>query len=114
MPRSGADSVSLLLSTPLTRYCVRLTGRLLRREDAIEDALSNKLAQRALKREADAAAAQREIENFTAEFKNAARKCFQLIDKDQGGTLSHEEIVEAVKSDKVANAASYDRAPLNL
>jgi len=73
---------------------------LLRREDAIEDALSNKLAQRALKREADAAAAQREIENFTAEFKNAARKCFQLIDKDQGGTLSHEEIVEAVKSDK--------------
>ena len=48
-----------------TRYCVRLTGRLLRREDAIEDALSNKLAQRALKREADAAAAQREIENFT-------------------------------------------------
>ena len=100
MPRSGADAVSLLLSTPLTRYCVRLTGRLLRREDAIEDALSNKLAQRALKREADAAAAQREIENFTAEFKNAARKCFQLIDKDQGGTLSHEEIVEAVKSDK--------------
>ena len=100
MPRSGADSVSLLLSTPSTRYCVRLTGRLLRREDAIEDALSNKLAQRALKREADAAAAQREIENFTAEFKNAARKCFQLIDKDQGGTLSHSEIVEAVKSDK--------------
>ena len=43
----------------------RLTDRLPRREDAIEDALSNKLAQRALKREADAAAAQREIENFT-------------------------------------------------
>ena len=97
--------VSLLPSfyaVDATRYRVsaRLTGRLLRREDAIEDALSNKLAQRALKREADAAAAQREIENFTAEFKNAARKCFQLIDKDQGGTLSHEEIVEAVKSDK--------------
>ena len=100
MLRSGADSVSLLLSTPSTRYYVRLTGRVPRREDAIEDALSNKLAQRALKREADAAAAQREIENFTAEFKNAARKCFQLIDKDQGGTLSHSEIVEAVKSDK--------------
>ena len=100
MPRSGADAVSLRLSTPSTRYCVRLTGRSRRREDAIEEALSNKLAQRALKREADAAAAQREIENFTAEFKNAARKCFQLIDKDQGGTLSHSEIVEAVKSDK--------------
>ena len=65
MPRSGADAVSLRLSTPSTRYCVRLTGRSRRREDAIEEALSNKLAQRALKREADAAAAQREIENFT-------------------------------------------------
>ena len=49
-----------------------------------------------------------------AEFKNAARKCFQLIDKDQGGTLSHSEIVEAVKSDKVANAASYNAANFNL
>ena len=35
-----------------------------------------------------------------AEFKNAARKCFQLIDKDQGGTLSHSEIVEALDEDK--------------
>ena len=41
---------------------VRLTGRVPRREDAIEDALSNKLAQRALKREADAAARERQEE----------------------------------------------------
>ena len=51
-------------------------------------------------RDSDAAAAQREIENFTAEFKNAARKCFQMIDKDGGGTLSTDEIVTAVKEDK--------------
>ena len=31
---------------------------------------------------------------------NAARKCFELIDKDGGGTLSTAEIVEAVKSDE--------------
>ena len=48
----------------------------------------------------EAKAAAKEIEEFTGEFKSAARRCFQLIDKDQGGTLSHSEIVEAVKSDK--------------
>ena len=33
-----------------------------------------------------------------------------MIDKDGGGTLSTDEIVTAVKEDKVAHAASYDRA----
>ena len=36
------------------------------------------------------------------------------IDKDNSGTLEKPEIVKAVKEDKVANAASYDRAPFNL
>ena len=71
-----------------------------RREECIEVALANKLAERAAKRELEAKQANKEIEEFTNDFKNAARKCFQLIDKDQGGTLSHSEIVEAVKSDK--------------
>ena len=31
---------------------------------------------------------------------NAARKCFELIDKDGGGTLSTAEIVNAVKTDE--------------
>ena len=31
---------------------------------------------------------------------NAARKCFELIDKDGGGTLSTAEIVKAVKEDQ--------------
>ena len=57
-------------------------------EDAIETALSNKLAQRAAAREAQRKAAAKEIAEFTGEFLNAARKCFELIDKDGGGTLS--------------------------
>ena len=69
-------------------------------EEAIEVALSNKLADRAAKREMQAKAAQKEIEEFTLDFKNAARRCFELIDKDGGGTLSITEIVEAVKSDQ--------------
>ena len=83
-------------------------------ETCIEDALKNKLAARAAKRELDAKNAAKEIEEFTNEFLSAARRCFELIDKDGGGTLSTAEIVEAVKNDAVAHAASYDRAPFNL
>ena len=83
-------------------------------EDAIETALSNKLAQRAAAREAQRKAAAKEIAEFTGEFLNAARHCFEMIDKDGGGTLSTAEIVKAVKEDQVSNAASYDRAPFNL
>ena len=70
------------------------------REECIEIALKNKLADRAAKRSLDAARAAKEIEEFTNDFKNAARKCFQMIDKDGGGTLSTDEIVTAVKEDK--------------
>ena len=69
-------------------------------EDAIETALSNKLAQRAAAREAQRKAAAKEIAEFTGEFLNAARKCFEMIDKDGGGTLSTAEIVKAVKEDQ--------------
>ena len=85
-----------------------------RREECIEVALANKLAERAAKRELEAKQANKEIEEFTNDFKNAARKCFQMIDKDGGGTLSTDEIVTAVKEDKVANAASYNAANFNL
>jgi Ca2+-binding EF-hand superfamily protein len=40
--------------------------------------------------------AAKELEEFTNEFKNAARHCFELIDVDKGGTLSKDEIVNAV------------------
>ena len=71
-----------------------------RREECIEIALKNKLQQRAAKREADAKRAQKEIAEFTGQFLSAARRCFELIDKDGGGTLSTDEIVTAVKEDK--------------
>ena len=57
------------------------------------------MAARAAKRELDAKNAAKEIEEFTNEFLSAARRCFELIDKDGGGTLSTAEIVEAVKGD---------------
>ena len=89
-------------------------------EDAIENALKAKLQARAAQRRAQemmARQAAKELEEFTNEFKNAARHCFELIDVDKGGSLSKEEIVNAVHPKtgiEVANAASYDRAPFNL
>ena len=67
-------------------------------EEAIETALANKLEARAADREAKAKAARKEIEEFTTEFLNAARKTFQMIDVDDSGTLTKAEIVESVKS----------------
>ncbi len=69
-------------------------------ESAIETALANKLEARAADREKKAKAARKEIEEFTAEFLNAARQCFQMIDKDNSGTLTKAEIVKAVAEDK--------------
>ena len=65
-----------------------------RREAAIEDALKNKLADRAAKRELEAARAAKEIEEFSNEFLNAARRCFEMIDDDQSGTLEKAEMSE--------------------
>ena len=58
---------------------------------------SRRLAPRAA---ASTKAARKEIEEFTAEFLNAARQCFQMIDKDNSGTLTKTEIVKAVAEDK--------------
>ena len=69
-------------------------------EKCIKLALENKLQQRAAKRELDDKKAAKQIEEFTHEFKNAARECFQLIDIDEGGSLSTSEIVRAVKEDR--------------
>ena len=57
-------------------------------EECIEKALANKLEQRAAAREAQSKAAMKEIAEFTGEFLSAAQRCFELIDKDGGGTLS--------------------------
>ena len=50
-------------------------------------------ASRAAAREAQSKAAMKEIAEFTGEFLSAAQRCFELIDKDGGGTLSIDEIV---------------------
>ena len=55
---------------------------------------------RARRSELDAKNAAKEIEAFTSDFLNAARKCFNLIDKDMSGTLEIDEIIQAVKTDQ--------------
>ena len=72
-----------------------------RREAAIAQALANKLEQRAKDRAEAAAKARAENEAFTKEFLNKAREVFELIDKDDSGSLAIDEITQAVKSDKV-------------
>ena len=67
---------------------------------AIEAALKAKLAARQAERDARAEAARKELEEFTAEFLNAARKAFKLMDKDKSGTLVKQEVVDAVQHDK--------------
>ena len=71
-----------------------------RREEAIETALKAKLEQRRVEREQAQSANRAEIEAFTAEFLNAARECFLMIDKDNSGTLTKTEIVHSVSTDK--------------
>ena len=69
-------------------------------QEAIESALAAKLEARAAARAVQAKAAQKEIEEFTDSFLTAAARCFDLIDKDGGGSLSKTEIVTACASDK--------------
>ena len=69
-------------------------------EAAIETALKAKLEQRRVEREQAQSANRAEIEAFTAEFLNAARECFLMIDKDNSGTLTKTEIVRAVREDR--------------
>ena len=69
-------------------------------QEAIESALAAKLEARAAARAVQAKAAQKEIEEFTDSFLTAAARCFDLIDKDGGGSLSKDEIVKACASDQ--------------
>ena len=83
-------------------------------ETAINKGLAKRLEQLAIERERRERAALRDDAEFSTEFLNAARRCFEMIDKDESGTLEKEEIVRAVRADQVANAASYNRANFNL
>ena len=69
-------------------------------EEAIRRGLSKRLEQLADERERRERAAAAEDEAFSAEFLFAARKVFMMIDEDDSGTLTKEEITTAVKANK--------------
>ena len=66
-------------------------------EAAINRGLAKRLEQLADERERRQRAAERADAEFTLEFLNAAREVFQMIDKDDSGTLDEAEIVDAVR-----------------
>ena len=76
--------------TPGSLFDVR-TG-----EEAINRGLAKRLQQMSEERARAARAAAAEDEEFSAEFLSMARQVFQMIDKDNSGTLVKQEIVEAV------------------
>ena len=83
-------------------------------EEAINRGLAKRLQQLADERERRERAALAADAEFTAEFLSAARAVFNMIDVDESGDLEKQEIVVAVKSNQVAQTASYNRANFNL
>ena len=71
-----------------------------RRDEAISRGLAKRLEQLAAERERRERAAEKADAEFSNEFLNAARRCFEMIDDDQSGTLEKAEIVTAVKSNQ--------------
>ena len=69
-------------------------------EEAINRGLAKRLQQMSEERARAARAAAAEDEEFSAEFLSMARQVFQMIDKDNSGTLTKTEIVHSVSSDK--------------
>ena len=83
--------------------------RRVRRGSVVQGPSQKKLEQRRAMREANAEAFRKEIEEFTANFLNAAREAFALIDKDDSGSLSKTEIVA-----RRARGPAGDRLPAQL
>jgi hypothetical protein len=61
-------------------------------EGAINRGLAKRLAQLAAERERRERAAEKADAEFSVEFLNAARKCFEMIDVDESGTLEKAEM----------------------
>ncbi len=61
-------------------------------EEAINRGLAKRLAQLAAERERCERAAEKADAEFSVEFLNAARKCFEMIDVDESGTLEKAEM----------------------
>ena len=82
---------------------IRSTRRLLDRvdsrtgEEAIYRGLAKRVEQLQAEQERRMRAAAAADEEFSAEFLTMARAVFDMIDKDQSGTLTKKEIVDAVR-----------------
>ena len=61
-------------------------------EEAINRGLAKRLAQLAAEHERRERAAEKADAEFSVEFLNAARKCFEMIDVDESGTLEKAEM----------------------
>ena len=85
VPRSPFDSCSLFIT---------------RREEAIEKALQVRLAQIAEERARKRAEARKARDKLAAEVLVLVRQVFAMLDVDDGGTLSGDEIVRGVEEDE--------------
>ena len=77
-------------------------------EEAINRGLAKRLAQLAAERERRERAAEKADAEFSVEFLNAARKCFEMIDVDESGTLEKAEMsARSVRPSSRARRGSY-------
>ena len=84
-------------STPSTRINITPVAR---RETAINRGLAKRLKDLEKERERRERASTAADEEFSTEFLGLARKAFQMIDKDDSGTLEKQEVIDAVSADK--------------
>ena len=103
----GDDNLMFLLHPPRLKKALHFldtdqSGEIDKEEwdEAISRGLAKRLEQLAAERERRERAAEKADAEFSNEFLNAARKCFEMIDDDQSGTLEKAEIVTAVKSNQ--------------
>ena len=92
--RGGGSSTAALSLRIISRVDSR-TG-----EEAIYRGLAKRVEQLQAEQERRMRAAAAADEEFSAEFLTMARAVFDMIDKDQSGTLTKKEIVDAVANDK--------------
>ena len=79
-----------------------------RRDEAISRGLAKRLEQLAAERERRERAAEKADAEFSVEFLNAARKCFEMIDVDESGTLEKAEMsARRVRPSTRARRGSY-------
>ena len=83
-------------------------------DEAIHRGLAARLEQLREERERRERAARAEDEAFSAAFLNAAREVFMLMDKDDSGSLSHQEILGAVKTNAEVKKFLNDCGDRNL